>query len=235
MFEDSLMESTGRIRTRSRYFAIGSFALQFLLLAALALYPLTHRAMLPKQSLTTLLTAPPPPSAPANLPQRSATSSIHPVMMINPLTMPTRIPQHAAVVSEGVPSAVDSGFMQGNGTVPVGLPDLIGTLPVQPVVKPAPVKGPIRVSSGVAAGQLLTPIQPVYPVIARAAHVSGTVVVQALIAKDGSIQHLQAISGPPMLRQAALDAIARARYRPFLLNGEPVEIETTVYVVFTMN
>jgi len=102
-------------------------------------------------------------------------------------------------------------------------------------VKPAPVKGPIRVSSGVAAGQLLTSIQPVYPAIAKEAHISGTVVVQAMIAKDGSIQHVQVISGPPLLRQAALDAIARARYRPFLLNGEPVEIETTINVVFTMN
>ncbi|HZU09516.1 MAG TPA: energy transducer TonB [Pseudacidobacterium sp.] len=235
MFEDSLLESTGRIRTHSRYFAVGSFALQALLLTALVLYPLAHPALLPKQSLTMLLTAPPLPSAPANLPERTAASPARPALLVNPLAMPSRIPQHAVMVTEALPSGVDSRFAQSNGSIPGGIFDLIGSVPGQPVVKPAPVKGPIRVSSGVAAGQLLTSIQPVYPAIAKEAHISGTVVVQAMIAKDGSIQHVQVISGPPLLRQAALDAIARARYRPFLLNGEPVEIETTINVVFTMN
>jgi protein TonB len=234
MFEDSLMESTGRIRTRSRYFVIGSFALQAMLLTALVLYPLLHPAVLPKQSLTMLLTAPPPPSAPASLPQQTATSPTQPVMIVNPLLAPSQIPQHAAIVSESVPAGADSGFAQSTSAIGA-IPDLIGPGSPTVLVRPAPPKGPIRVSSGVAAGQLLTPIQPVYPAIAKAAHISGTVVVQAIIAKDGSIQHMQVISGPPLLRQAALDAIARARYRPYLLNEQPVEIETTISVVFTMN
>src|SRR5215470_10123253 len=87
MFEDSLVESTGRIRTRSKYFAIGSFAVQALLLAALAIYPFLHPATLPKQALTMLLTAPPIPPSPPNLPQRSSLAAAHPqvIMIDNPL------------------------------------------------------------------------------------------------------------------------------------------------------
>src|SRR3984957_13944411 len=97
MFEDSLVESTGRIRTRSKYFAIGSFALQALLLTALALYPFLHPATLPKQALTMLLTAPPVPASPPNLP-RAASAAAHPqpIMIDNPLAAPIRIPQHVA-------------------------------------------------------------------------------------------------------------------------------------------
>jgi protein TonB len=86
----------------------------------------------------------------------------------------------------------------------------------------------------VATGRLLAPIQPVYPAIARAARIQGTVVVQAIISKDGKIEQLHVISGPPMLQSAATEAIQRARYRPLLLNGEPVAVETTINVVFTM-
>jgi protein TonB len=81
---------------------------------------------------------------------------------------------------------------------------------------------------------LITPIRPIYPAIARAAHVSGSIVVEAVISKAGTIESLHAISGPEMLRAAALDAIRPARYKPFLLNGIPTEVQTTITVNFTM-
>jgi protein TonB len=81
---------------------------------------------------------------------------------------------------------------------------------------------------------LLTPIRPVYPVVARAAGVSGQVVVSAVISNTGTIESLKVISGPEMLRRAALDAIQAARYRPFLLNGQPVEVQTTITVSFRL-
>lgn len=81
---------------------------------------------------------------------------------------------------------------------------------------------------------LLTPIRPIYPEIARAARVSGQVIVEAVISKTGAIESLQAISGPPLLREAALDAIRAARYRPFLLNNQPVEVQTTITVNFSL-
>ena len=237
MFEDSLVESTGRIRTRSKYFAIGSFALQALLLTALALYPFLHPATLPRQALTMLLTAPPVPSAPANRPQHAASPTTHaqPIMIDNPLAAPIRIPQHIAMNGDDSPppSALDTGLGKTGSGTDTGLFNTLGTSS-PPVVKPAPSKGPVPVSSGVATGRLLAPIQPVYPAIAKAARIQGTVVVQAIISKDGKIEQLHVISGPPMLQSAATDAIQRARYRPFLLNGEPVAVETTINVVFTL-
>lgn len=236
MFEDSLMESTGRIRTRSRQLAIGSFALQGILLSALALYPYLHPATLPKQALAMLLTTPAPPAAPANLPRQAASASrTQPVMIANLLAAPALIPRHiamGAMESTAPPEALPgAGIAFGQaGSVPG---DLIGTLPGMPVVRPAPPKGPVRVSSGVAAGLLLAPIQPVYPAIARAARIQGTVVVQATISKTGAIENLHVVSGPPLLQSAAVEAIRKARYRPFLLNEEPIEVETTIQVVFT--
>jgi protein TonB len=81
---------------------------------------------------------------------------------------------------------------------------------------------------------LLQKTQPIYPPIAKAARVSGTVVLQATITKTGTIEGLKVISGPPMLVQAALDAVKTWRYRPYLLNNDPVEVDTTVNVIFTL-
>lgn len=236
MFEDSLVESTGRIRTRSKHFAIGSFALQSLLLAALVIYPFLHPATLPKQALTMLLTAPPVPASPANLPQRT-TAAVRSQSLIldSQFIAPTSIPRHVDTSADigPPPAGVDAGLGKTGAGAESGLWDIVGTA-IPPAVKPAPPKGPLHVSSGVATGQLLIPIQPVYPAIARAARIQGTVVVQAIISKEGAIENLRVISGPPMLQSAATEAIQKARYRPFMLNGEPVAVETTINVVFTL-
>jgi protein TonB len=102
-------------------------------------------------------------------------------------------------------------------------------------VAPAAPKGPVHLSSGVVAGLLLKKTTPMYPPIAVAARVEGTVVLEATISASGSIQNLRVVSGHPMLQQAALDAVRDWRYRPFLLNGRPVEVETTINVIFTLN
>jgi protein TonB len=105
-----------------------------------------------------------------------------------------------------------------------------------PAVVAAPAKkiGPVRLSTGVSAGLLLTPIQPVYPAIAKAARAEGTVVMEAVISKTGRIESLRAVSGPAMLRGAALDAVQAARYQPYKLNGEPTEVQTTITVNFRL-
>jgi protein TonB len=107
----------------------------------------------------------------------------------------------------------------------------IGNAPA-PSVKVEKPKGPVRVSSGVVAGMALSQPKPVYPPIAKAAHVSGAVVLHALISKAGTIQNLQVVSGPEMLRAAALDAVRNWRYKPYVLNGEATEVETTITVNF---
>jgi protein TonB len=91
----------------------------------------------------------------------------------------------------------------------------------------------VRVSGGVVQGLAISRPDPVYPPIARAAHVQGVVVLQATISKTGAIENLKVLSGPPMLTQAAIDAVSRWRYKPYMLSGEPVEVETTVQVNFT--
>lgn len=95
-------------------------------------------------------------------------------------------------------------------------------------------KGPVRLPSTIVSGLLIRKTVPVYPPIAKAAHVEGTVVLQATISAAGTIENLRVTAGPAMLRQAALDAVQSWRYRPYELNGEPVEVETTVNVIFSL-
>jgi protein TonB len=92
----------------------------------------------------------------------------------------------------------------------------------------------INISAGEMAAMLIQHTLPVYPPIAKAARISGTVVLQAEISRTGSVKEIQVVSGPAMLQQAALDAVKDWRYKPYLLNNEPIEVETTVNVVFTL-
>jgi protein TonB len=129
-----------------------------------------------------------------------------------------------------------AGPMAKTGDVPFA----IGGPPAGPKVNSTPstssVKsGPLTVSTGVSAGLLLSPIQPVYPQIARMTRIEGVVVIQAIISKQGRIESARLVSGPPMLAQAALDAVKNARYRPYMLNNEPTEVETTFSVNFRLS
>jgi protein TonB len=126
-----------------------------------------------------------------------------------------------------------SGMGSGSGGVLGGVMGGIGNAP--PVVVRAAPKptGPVRVSSGTVAGMAISQPTPVYPPIAKAAHVQGVVILHAIISKQGTIESLQVISGPPMLTSAAVDAVHRWRYKPYLLNGDPTEVETTINVNFT--
>ncbi len=99
---------------------------------------------------------------------------------------------------------------------------------------PEATRGPIRVSGGVVTGNLLTRVNPVYPAEARAKGISGTVILHALIGKDGQVESLTAISGPEELQGAALDAVKQWVYKPYLLNGEPTEVDTTVTINFNL-
>jgi protein TonB len=84
-------------------------------------------------------------------------------------------------------------------------------------------------------GNLVLRVQPAYPLLARQVRVQGLVVLRAVISRDGTIENLQVLSGHPMLVQAAVDAVRQWRYRPYVLNGEPVEVETEVKVNFILS
>ena len=94
--------------------------------------------------------------------------------------------------------------------------------------------GPVRVSSGTLAGMTLTKVNPVYPEEAKAAHVQGAVILHAIISKQGTIEKLEIISGSGMLRQSSIDAVSKWTYKPYLLNGKPVEVETSITVNYTL-
>jgi protein TonB len=236
MFEDSLVESTGRIRTRSSRYAAGSFVLETALVAVILLIPYLYPDALPRKFLSVPLIAPPPaPAAPiAAQPTASAT---RPQPLVIDMTVPTIIPHDPVQIVDNPPGPVISGManLGGSSTGPLGINPLgLSTPPPIIPAHPARPTGPLHVSSGVATGQLIVPIQPRYPAIALATRTQGTVVVAAIISAEGRIESLRVLSGPPLLVQAATDAIRQARYRPWQLNGEPVEVETTINVVFSL-
>jgi len=98
--------------------------------------------------------------------------------------------------------------------------------------QPAPAVQRVRVSQGVTKGLLIYRVEPAYPPLAKQARIQGVVVMTALIDKGGNVQNLQVVSGHPLLAPAAIEAVKQWRYKPFLLNGQPVEVETTVTVNF---
>ncbi len=235
MFEDSLVESTGRIRTHSQWYAAGSLALQTAVLTVLVLIPYLYPAALPKEALSALLVAPPPPSAPAQLPHIPSVRALNPVQLVG-LTAPTTIPHRVAQGddAQSTPPGMNYGAVdQGKGDVH-GAMLLLGNPPTPHVVPPPKPAGPIQISAGVAQGHVLVPIEPVYPAIAKAAHIQGTVTIQAVISKDGLVEQARVVSGPAMLVQAALAALSRARYAPFRLDGKPVDVETTINIDFVL-
>lgn len=111
---------------------------------------------------------------------------------------------------------------------------IIGGMGNGPIVKAAPPKK-LVVSSGVMASRAIFDPAPQYPAIAKAARISGTVVLQATIGKDGTIQNLRAVAGPAMLQPYAIEAVRRWRYKPVLLDGIPVDVDTTISVVYSLN
>jgi protein TonB len=208
-------------------------------LIALVIWPLLHPEALPVQIMAALLVAPsPPPPAPlaqATQPRLQARSEL----LDDQIQAPSKIHKEIKLDKEAAsppPSMIGVIGVEGmaDGARGASLNDLYSRMGAGlAIVKPSTPRT-LSVSSGVMAGNLLDKTLPEYPAIARAARIQGTVVLQATIAKDGTIQNLRVISGPPMLQQAAMNAVRSWRYKPYLLNGEPVEVETTINVVFNL-
>jgi len=132
----------------------------------------------------------------------------------------------SAGVVGGVPGGIPGGQMGGV------IGGIISSTPVAVPKVATPQR--VRVSSGVSSGLLIRRVNPTYPPLARQARIQGTVILQAQISKDGSIENLQLVSGHPMLAPAAIEAVKQWKYKPYLLNGEPVEVDTQVQVNFTL-
>ncbi len=244
MFDDLVVSSANPKRTNKPWTVVLSALIQAGLLGILILIPLIYTEALPKGMLTTFLVPPPPPPPPPP-PAAAAPKIVKPVARLihnGQMMAPTVIPKKVEMIKEEE-MPPDVGAVGVVGGVPGGIPGgqaggvlggIIGgtgsALPPPP--KAAPSR--IRVGGNVAAAKLIRQVTPVYPTIAKTAHISGTVILHAIIAKDGTIQELTYVSGPPLLMRNAMDAVRQWRYNPTLLNGEPVEVDTTISVVFTL-
>jgi len=242
MFEESLVESTGVIRNRNRWPAVISIATQAALVAILISIPMLHPEILSLHAPSLAFIAPPPrPAPPPPPPTRvvvatSPTSSAPSAPTAPPMSNQRLIPTIEAAGE--TPNLNPTTLTMGNNstTNPFGGTPTVGTsISVAPAPTTTAKPGkPLSVSSGVTTGHLIAPIQPVYPRIAIAARMEGIVIVQAIISKTGQIESAHVLTGPAMLQAAALDAVRTARYHPFLLNGAPTEVETTISINFRL-
>jgi protein TonB len=234
MFEDALMESSSTIKTKSKYWSLPALAMNCAILSAMIIWPLLHPEALPKQAMASLLVAPPaPPSTPL---QQSIRTQARAEAIDHDLQIPSKIPHEIKLVDEPAPlspiGVVGIDNPAGNNADKVMAGILKGNGPTAVIKAPPPPN--VHLSSGVMKGYLLDKVAPQYPAIAKEARVQGTVVLQATISKTGVIENLRVVSGPPLLQQAALDAVRSWRYKPYHLNEEPVAVETTVEVIFNL-
>jgi periplasmic protein TonB len=244
MFEDLVESSVVRTKTNKSWTVMLSAIVQVGILIVFILIPLIYTEALPKQLLTTFLVAPappPPPPPPAAAVQRIV-KPVARLIQAGKMMAPTVIPKKVEMIKEeemppdvgavGVVGGVPGGIAGGSAGGVLG--GIIGGVGSGPPPPPKPAQARIRVGGNVQAAKMLRQIQPMYPQIAKTAHVQGTVILHAIISKDGSVQELQYVSGPPLLMKSAMDAVRQWRYQPTLLNGEPVEVDTTISVIFTL-
>jgi protein TonB len=242
MFEDSLVESAALLRTHNRWPAVVSITAQLCAAALILTIPLLHPEVLPMPHILPATLAPPrapvPPPPPIRLTSRPTTAATSAPTAPTTVSTTTLFPDLIRPTGPAIDAPALPVMNLGNTDSP--LPAGINSAaPASPhvTVGPSPANASssrLRVSDGVSAGNLTAPIHAVYPQIARAAHVEGTVVIDAIISRTGSIESAHVLSGPPMLQQAALEAVRQARYRPFRLNGQPTEVQTTITINFRM-
>lgn len=236
MFTEYVCEDSWANRLHRGWTALASFAAQAVAVAILLILPLFYTQALPRLALLGTVIAPAPPPAPgtARAPHGQVASSIDE----NALRFPAPIPRPFRF--QGDSDGAASGPPGGPGVVGIVGGDPGGTAllaaigsGMRPAIPAAPLVSPPRVSH-VMEGNLIRRVQPDYPALARQARIQGTVVLRAVINREGTIQDLQVIGGHPLLVQAAINAVRQWRYRPFYLNDQAVEVETQVTVNFSL-
>ena len=241
MFAESMLEASWAQRTRRSWTTLTSFGLQVLVIGVLLLLSLWRTVGLPSvRTVSTPISAGRVAPEPAPQP-RKARASPQTNMLPGRLMQPSRIPPSIRMVIDDSTSQPPGGPGLGiEGTrlpsgAPEGLPFAIlgGTRPVLPV-PPAPTARAFR-TSRFLEGNLVRRVLPVYPSLARSARVQGLVVLSAIISKAGTIENLRVLSGHPMLVAAAIEAVSHWQYRPYILNAQPIEVETQITVNFSLS
>jgi protein TonB len=249
MFEQTFVDGG---KTRKTWTVLISFIAQILVIVVAILIPMIYFDALPKSQLSSFLVAPPPPPPPPPPPAAAPPK----VIKIIPrqfdagrLTAPKQVPKEVAMIKEEELPPPSSGGVIGG--VPGGVPGgsaggiiggIIGSVPTAAPPPPPPVKVEkpvtpqrIRVGGQVQAAKLIRQPKPIYPPLAKQARISGHVLLNAIIGKDGTIQNLTVASGHPLLVPAAMEAVKQWVYQPTLLNGEAVEVVTQIDVNFTLS
>jgi protein TonB len=209
----------------------------------MVLAPLIYTQALPRTLLVTEVHIPLPPGPP---PAQAVTHQARPTHHVatGALQAPVRIPPNIPTIVEpieppqaestsgiGVPGGINTGLPQGLGSIPGGM--ALGSAPPPPP-HAAPKQQMVRRGGDVIAAMALYQPRPDYPNLAMIARVQGTVVLQAIIGRDGTVKELKVASGHPLLIKAAVDAVKTWRYQPMLLNGDPVDVLTEISVNFTL-
>jgi len=247
MLQESLFETQRRTKTRKPITVVLSVIAHVVSVAVLVLIPLLQTQALTIAPVDVSLLLPrvekrqavPVFSAQPQVQRHSRADSSVPLF-----TAPQSVPAQIVYVDE--PPKPDFGFFPvtgvgsrgpgfGNGAMEVGGP-VIDPPPPPPPSPPPPIVNarPYRRGGDVQAASLIYEVKPVYPPIARITRTQGTVVLEAVINKQGTIDTLRVLSGHPVLAQAALDAVKQWKYQPTILNGDPIEVLTTVTVMFTL-
>jgi protein TonB len=241
MFEEMVI-SGAKEKTNKPWTVVVSMILQVFFLVILILIPLIYTEALPRAMMSSILLAPPPPPPPPP-PPAVVQVKIRPTVRLmdaGKLVAPKAIPTQVNIIKEeelppdagmqgiagGVPGGIAGGSMGGV------LGGVIGGTKAPP--PPKMIAKRVMVGGNVQAARLVNKVQPFYPPLARQTRISGTVKLHAIIGKDGSVQQLVMVSGHPLLVQSALDAVRQWRYQPTLLNGEPVEVDTEIDVIFSL-
>lgn len=239
LFQDSLFVSGAKSRPRNTWAEVGSVTQLALLFLGLVVIPLFHTETLPKRERLTMLYMPPAAAASNDTRLSVPTSASRYTPTAMRIPSPVRMRQEAPLPPVDTPGGVVGGVPGGViGGIPDGaLSEVLSSTSTTPILAktPAPTPRRVRVPARVAEANLVYDVAPKYPPEAGQARIEGTVVLLAVIRKDGTVEDVRVESGLPMLAQAAIEAVKQWRYRPYLLNGEPVEINSQITINFTLS
>ena len=243
MFTETTYDAMWGHRSRRGWTTIASFTLQGMGIGLLLILPITHPEALPSWTRMTspIWTTPAAPAGqPASQPPQRSTDVAPSNMSVSGLVAPRSIPTEVAnIVETTAPPPVDAGpgvrggisdRRAGNWVINSIRDSSSNVAP--PATQESHRRPPVSV---IMTGYLIHRVEPIYPALAKIARVQGPVLLSAVISRQGTIENLQVLSGHPMLARAAMDAVQQWRYRPYVLNGEPVEVETQVTVNFVLS
>src|SRR5262245_48730968 len=242
MLENSMIESGGRKKTRKPLTVLVSVALHALIVLAMLMIPIVRPQGLPILAEAYGLPLPvmPEPAAP---PPETVTAPPVVQTEVKPLpddfVSPREIPRDIAIVTDPprefapVPVKPSAGAGDILNRMVQSAIAIEPPPPPPPELPPPPPSAPLRVSN-LERANLIYQVKPVYPALGRQVRVQGAVILEATIGKDGTVRDLRIVSGHPLLTGAAIDAVQQWRYKPFILNGEPIEVITTVTVTFSL-